>query len=118
MPLLRTAGNARRVGTHEERRYDLPVHAETRDIDREVMAFKAPAPRMCITRIDEERQIIQFRIAARPPGKSFKFAQYAFQLDDATRERGATRAQPGSEQPERCFTLLRIHVAERETSPA
>jgi hypothetical protein len=39
-----SAGDARRVGTHEERCDDLTVRAKLRDVHREVMALEAPAP--------------------------------------------------------------------------
>src|ERR671914_2990902 len=108
MPFARTAGDARRVGTHEERCDDLSVRAELRDVHREVMALEAPAPGLRTTRPDEECQVVELRITPKHHATqhSFKLAERAFELDDAAREPGAALTQAGAQHSKRCCTLL------------
>src|SRR5687768_9326839 len=115
MPFPGAAGDARRVGTHEERRDDLSVWAELRDVHREMMALEAPAPGLRTARPDEECKVVELRIAPKHHATqhSFEFAERAFELDDAAREPGAALTQAGAQQSERCCTLHGIHLLQR-----
>jgi hypothetical protein len=118
-PLLRAAGHARRVGTHEQRRDDPPAWPELGGIDRQVMAFEAPGPGLCATRPAEQRQVVEIRVAARRPGtahRPFERLEGAFERHDAAREAGAALTQSGTHHFQRRCALPGIHRLQRQAA--
>jgi hypothetical protein len=89
-----------RVRPEEEggRRNHVPTgHGE---VESQVMAVGAPAPRICAAGVAEDAEVIEIRIAIMPAklaGDSFSFVEDHFQGNDHSGLAGSPRAASGIE---------------------
>ena len=83
-------------------------------IDRDVVAFKTPAPCGITAGRAKDDEVVEIGIAREPPSGTFYFGEDGFQVDDCSGFGARLFAQSGIEE-DKCFVaLVRFHVFERE----
>ena len=102
------------IGAEEDGRRRDECAVDNGVIDRDVMAFKTPAPRSVTAGRAKDDEVVEIGIAREPPSGTFYFGEDGFQVDDCSGFGPRLFAQSGIEQGKCFVSLMRFHVFERE----
>ena len=107
-----------RVGAQEERRACHLVAGDG-DVERDVVAFEAPPPRIATVRLPEQRRVVLARIAGQAVGSppttaaELELAEHLLEPDDRGHLGVGRQGQDSGHHAERQLLLVGRHVRER-----